>query len=54
MGRTEGSYWVQAEWDDEAKCWYTVESNVPGLATGADTIPELVEKLRAMVPSYCN
>jgi len=41
---------VKADWDPEAKVWYVAESDVPGLATEADTIDQLVQKLRVMVP----
>lgn len=43
-------YVVQAEWDAEAECWVAYSDDVPGLATGADTIDELIRKLRAVVP----
>jgi len=43
-------YFVRADWDDEAKCWYVSDTNIPGLATGAATIPDLIEKLLVMVP----
>lgn len=41
---------VFVEWDSEARVWYVAESTVPGLATEADTLEALVEKVRAMVP----
>lgn len=44
------TYVVHAEWDAEANYWYVSDSNVPGLATGADSVPELLVKLRVMVP----
>ena len=46
--RTE--YFVVVTWDEEAGCWYTDETNVPGLATGADTFDDMLKKLRVMVP----
>ena len=42
-------YFVRAEWDDEAKCWYVSDTNVPGLAADAETIPQLTQKLLSMV-----
>jgi predicted RNase H-like HicB family nuclease len=36
---------VRAAWDDEAKVWYVEDSDVPGLATEADTIDELRQKI---------
>jgi predicted RNase H-like HicB family nuclease len=41
---------VTAAWDPEAGVWYVEDSNVPGLSTGADTLDELVEKLKVVVP----
>jgi len=36
--------------DDEAGVWYVSDTNVPGLATEADTLPQLLAKLRHLVP----
>jgi predicted RNase H-like HicB family nuclease len=41
---------VRADWDAEAKVWVAWSDDVPGLATGADTLEGLVEKLRVVVP----
>jgi Domain of unknown function (DUF1902) len=41
---------VKAAWDDEARVWYVQDSNVPGLATGADTFEALIEKLKIVIP----
>ena len=41
---------VNAAWDDEARVWYVQDSNVPGLATGADTFEALIEKLKIVIP----
>lgn len=41
---------VKVEWDHEAECWYVSDTDVPGLATGADTLDELFQKLAVMVP----
>lgn len=43
-------FFVAAEWDEDAKVWYVSDSDVPGLATEADTVDALIEKLRAMIP----
>jgi predicted RNase H-like HicB family nuclease len=43
-------YRVTAEWDDEAKVWVASSDDVPGLATGAETPEELIEKLRIVIP----
>lgn len=43
-------YHVLAEWDEEASVWVASSQDVPGLATGADTIEALVEKLKIVIP----
>jgi len=43
-------YHVLAEWDDEAAVWVASSEDVPGLATGADTIEALIEKLKVVIP----
>ena len=43
-------YHVKAEWDAEADVWVAYSEDVPGLATGADTIEALIRKLRVVVP----
>ncbi len=46
----EHIYRVRAEWDGEASVWVASSDDVPGLATEADTLEALVDKLRVMVP----
>jgi predicted RNase H-like HicB family nuclease len=41
---------VTAEWDEEAQVWVASSDDVPGLATGADTFEELIEKLKIVIP----
>lgn len=41
---------VHAVWDDEARVWVATSDDVPGLATEADDMEALVEKLKAMIP----
>ena len=41
---------VRADWDPEAKVWVASSDDVPGLATEADTIEALSEKLETMIP----
>ena len=41
---------VQADWDPEAEVWVATSDDVPGLATEADTIERLTEKLRTLIP----
>jgi predicted RNase H-like HicB family nuclease len=44
------TYQVIAEWDDEAQVWVASSEDVPGLATGADTLEDLIEKLKIVIP----
>lgn len=41
---------IRADWDDEAGVWVATSEEVLGLATEADSIPELVEKLERILP----
>ena len=41
---------VRAFWDDEAKVWVATSDDVPGLATEAGSMDDLLRKLRVMVP----
>jgi predicted RNase H-like HicB family nuclease len=41
---------VLADWDAEAEVWVATSDDVPGLATEASSIDELVPKLKVMVP----
>jgi predicted RNase H-like HicB family nuclease len=41
---------VTAFWDPEASVWVAESEEVPGLVTEADTVEQLVAKLRVMVP----
>ena len=42
--------YVKAIWDKDARVWVAISEDVPGLATEADTLEELIEKLRIMIP----
>jgi len=44
------TYHVQADWDSEAGVWVATSEDVPGLATEAETIEALMQKLRVIVP----
>ncbi len=44
------TYQVDAFWDEDAAVWVATSDNVPGLATEAETIEALSQKLRAMIP----
>jgi predicted RNase H-like HicB family nuclease len=41
---------VSATWDADAKVWVAESDQVPGLATGADTFEDLIEKLKVAIP----
>lgn len=43
-------YQINAFWDAESDVWVATSHDVPGLATEADTIESLSQKLRDMVP----
>jgi predicted RNase H-like HicB family nuclease len=45
-----GPYHVTAEWDDEAHVWVASSDDVPGLATGAEALEGLIEKLKIVIP----
>jgi len=40
---------VRADYDPESKSWYVFDSDVPGLATGAETLEALEAKLPSMI-----
>ncbi len=41
---------VSAFWDDEARVWVAEIADVPGLATEAETIEALTEKIQNLIP----
>ncbi len=43
-------YQVDAFWDNDTNVWVATSDDVPGLATEADTLEALSQKLRDMVP----
>ncbi|MDZ7669318.1 MAG: DUF1902 domain-containing protein [Gammaproteobacteria bacterium] len=43
-------YTVTVRWDGEAHVWYVADSDVPGLATEAETLEEIEQKLTVMIP----
>lgn len=47
---SEQSYTVRCLWDPEAEVWVATSDDVPGLATGADTLDELVDRLKIVIP----
>ena len=44
------TYHVQADWDPDARVWVATSEDVPGLATEAETIETLTERLKTMIP----
>ena len=46
----EHMYAVRCTWDPEAEVWVAESDDVPGLATGADTLDALVDKLKIVIP----
>ena len=42
-------YTVHCEGDPNAGVWVATSDDVPGLATGADTLDELIEKLKVVI-----
>lgn len=50
MRRPAEQFVVTAFWDSEARVYVATSDDVPGLATEAETLDRLVEKLRVMVP----
>ena len=41
---------VRIEWDEEAKVWVATSDDVPGLATEEDTMEDLIDKLKILIP----
>lgn len=41
---------VRAAWDDEAKVWYVEECDIPGLATEAETLEALLQRIKDIIP----
>ena len=45
------SIWtVRAQYDSEARVWYSVEGDMPGLLVNGATLEELADKAAAMLP----
>jgi predicted RNase H-like HicB family nuclease len=40
---------VRVAWDEEAKVWFVQESDIPGLATEAETLEELRRKVPRII-----
>ena len=48
--RNDKTLTVHALWDDEAQVWVATSEDVPGLATEAADLDELMKKLKVMIP----
>jgi predicted RNase H-like HicB family nuclease len=46
----EQVYTVHCTWDADAAVWVAESDDVPGLATGADSLNALIEKLKVVMP----
>jgi predicted RNase H-like HicB family nuclease len=46
----EQVYTVHCTWDADAAVWVAASDDVPGLATGADGLDALIEKLKVVIP----
>ena len=47
---TTKPFFVRAEWDEDARVWVASSDDVPGLVTEGDTLEELIQKLKVMIP----
>ena len=43
-------YFIRAEWDEKANVWVASSEEVPGLATESETLEQLIQKLKIMIP----
>lgn len=41
---------IRAEYDPEARVWYSIDGDLPGLAADAETLEALAAKAGAMLP----
>lgn len=41
---------IRAEYDFEARVWYSIEGDIPGLAADAETLEALAAKAGSMLP----
>lgn len=48
--RNDKTLIVRAIWDDEANVWVASSEDIPGLATEADNLNDLIKKLKVMIP----
>jgi hypothetical protein len=50
MSLSMHTYTVTVRWDDEAALWYVDDSDVPGLATEAESLELMERKLGTLIP----
>lgn len=43
-------WYVHAAYDLEDRCWYTLDSDVPGLVTSGETVERLRERVHLILP----
>jgi hypothetical protein len=41
---------IRVEWDKDAKVWVATSDDVPGLATEENTMENLIQKLKVLIP----
>lgn len=41
---------IKANWDAEASVWYVEDSDVPGLVAEGESVEELLEKIKILLP----
>ena len=46
----EKPLFVRVEWDEDAKVWVATSDDVPGLATEDNTMENLIQKLKILIP----
>lgn len=47
---TTKPFFIRAEWDDESQVWVATSDDVPGLVTEGETLEQLIQKLKIMIP----
>ena len=46
----EKPLFISVEWDEDAKVWVATSDDVPGLATEENTMENLIQKLKVLIP----
>ena len=41
---------INVEWDEEVNVWVATSDDVPGLATEEETMEDLINKLKVLIP----